>query len=96
MAPPPLPPPRPVEELPVVPQDGSHLRFTVPKIIFRKQPGSDWPRNHHMCSAAHCYYPNSPKPVPGKYDCLGQSWCGGRCRGTYTVSLEEAQANDAY
>ncbi|KAI4525987.1 hypothetical protein K525DRAFT_265586 [Schizophyllum commune Loenen D] len=96
MAPPPLPPPRPVEELPVVPQDASHLRFTVPKIIFRKQPGPDWPRNHHMCSAAHCYYPNSPKPVPGKYDCLGQSWCGGRCRGTYTVSLEEAQANDAY
>ncbi|KAL1738540.1 hypothetical protein HDZ31DRAFT_69888 [Schizophyllum fasciatum] len=99
--PPPLPPCPPNEpeesdsqHTPAPPYSGSYLRFTVPTINFHKQLPVDWPARYHMCSAAHCYYPNSPKTVEGKFDCLGKSWCGGRCRGTYTVTLAEAKAND--
>ncbi|TRM64344.1 hypothetical protein BD626DRAFT_491519 [Schizophyllum amplum] len=74
----------------------AHPRFTIPTLTFHKQPPYNFPSHHHLCSAAYCYYPNSPKPVEGKFDCLGKTWCGRKCRGWYEVSLEQAVANDKY
>ncbi|KAL1666857.1 hypothetical protein GGF50DRAFT_125344 [Schizophyllum commune] len=66
----------------------------VTRGFHKKTKPADWPERHHMCSNPDCMFPNPPKSVSGRYDCLGFPQPGVHCFGVFDVSERKAERND--
>ncbi|KAI5892907.1 uncharacterized protein SCHCODRAFT_02579805 [Schizophyllum commune H4-8] len=68
--------------------------FSLTRGFHKKVKPADWPERHHMCSNPDCMFPNPPKSVSGRYDCLGYPQPGVHCFGVFDVSERKAERND--
>ncbi|KAL1740218.1 hypothetical protein HDZ31DRAFT_85545 [Schizophyllum fasciatum] len=69
------------------------LGAVVTRGFHRKTKPDNWPEHHHLCDGPTCTFPNPPKSVAGRYNCLGCTKDGIHCRGEFVVSESKAARN---